>query len=63
MRNGQGVAGQAAIVGIGETRYGKRGALNDVTEFSLCLDAIQKAAADAGVGRGGRLLFLRLRAA
>ena len=49
MRNGQGVAGRAAIVGVGETRYGKRGALNDTTEFSLCLEAIQKAAADAGV--------------
>ncbi len=49
MRNGQGLAGRTAIVGIGQTRYGKRGTLGDRTELSLCLEAIQKAAEDAGV--------------
>lgn len=39
---------KVAIVGIGETRYYKRGAA-DVSEFQLTLDAIQRAAADAGL--------------
>lgn len=49
MRNGQGLAGKTAIVGIGETEYGKRGALGNRTELELCLEAVQRAAEDAGV--------------
>ena len=49
MRNGQGIAGKTVIAGIGESAYGKRGALGDRTEFSLLLEAIIKAAADAGI--------------
>jgi acetyl-CoA acetyltransferase len=47
--NGQGIAGRTAIVGIGESKYGKRGAFAERTEFSLLLEAIVSAAADAGI--------------
>jgi acetyl-CoA acetyltransferase len=49
MRNGQGLAGKTAITGIGESAYGRRGALGDRTELELCLEAIQRAAGDAGL--------------
>jgi acetyl-CoA acetyltransferase len=49
MRNGQGLAGKTVIAGVGESAYGKRGALGDRTEFSLLLEAIMKAADDAGI--------------
>jgi acetyl-CoA acetyltransferase len=49
MRNGQGLAGKTAIIGVGETTYGKRGALGDRTELELCIEAIQRAADDAGL--------------
>ena len=39
---------KVAIVGIGETRYYKRGAA-PVSEFQLALEAIRKAVADAGL--------------
>ncbi len=39
---------KVAIVGIGETKYYKRGAA-PVSEFQLALEAIQKAVADAGI--------------
>ncbi len=48
-RNGQGVAGKTCIAGVGETAYGRRGALQDRTELSLCLEAITRAAEDAGI--------------
>ncbi len=49
MRNGQGTCRQDRIVGVGETDYGRRGALGDRTELSLCIEAIRRAADDAGV--------------
>lgn len=49
MRNGQGLAGKTAIIGVGETAYGKRGQLGDHTELELCIEAIQRAAEDAGL--------------
>lgn len=44
MRNGQGLAGKTAIVDIGETDYGRRGALGDHGELLLCIEAIRRAA-------------------
>lgn len=41
--------GRAAIVGIGETDYYKRGQSPD-PEFKMCLEAVLKAADDAGLG-------------
>lgn len=41
--------GRAAIVGIGETDYYKRGQSPD-PEFKMCLEAVLKAAEDAGLG-------------
>jgi acetyl-CoA acetyltransferase len=38
-----------AIVGIGESRYGKRGSVTDVSEFHICCEAIKAAAEDAGL--------------
>lgn len=38
----------AAIVGLGETEFTKRGGINNRSEFELCLEAIKKAAIDAG---------------
>lgn len=49
MRNGQGIAGRTAIVGIGESDYAKRGGIMDRSEFSLLLGAIKTAADDAGL--------------
>ena len=49
MRNGQGLASKTAIIGVGETAYGKRGQLGDRTELELCIEAIQRAADDAGL--------------
>ena len=43
-----GVKGKVAIVGIGETRYYKRGA-SPVSEFLLVCEAVMKAADDAGI--------------
>ena len=43
------IAGRAAIVGIGETAYAKHGGLRGRTEIELCMEAISKAAEDAGV--------------
>src|SRR5690349_6997222 len=40
--------GRTAIVGLGETRYYKRGAAPD-PEFKMTLEAIQLAAEDAGI--------------
>lgn len=40
---------QPCIVGVGETAYAKRGGLSDRTELSLCVEAINAAAADAGI--------------
>jgi len=40
--------GKAAVVGVGETRYYKRGAAPD-SEFKMALEAIMLACADAGV--------------
>jgi acetyl-CoA acetyltransferase len=37
------------IVGVGETEYAKRGGHNDKTELGLCIQAINAAAADAGI--------------
>ena len=42
------IRGKTAIVGLGETRYYKRGAAPD-PEFKLTLDAIIMAADDAGI--------------
>ena len=42
------IKGKAAIVGIGETTYYKRGG-SPVSEFRLACEAILKAAADAGI--------------
>ena len=42
------IKGQAAIVGIGETTYHKRGRAPEA-EFALCLQAILAAAEDAGL--------------
>lgn len=44
-----GFAGRTAIVGIGATPYLKHGSVTDRTEFSLCCEAIELAAADAGI--------------
>ena len=43
-----GLKGKVAIVGLGETRYYKRGA-SPVSEFLLVCEAVKKAAADAGL--------------
>lgn len=43
------ICGRAAIVGIGETAYAKHGGLRGRTEIELCMEAICKAAEDAGV--------------
>lgn len=40
---------RASIVGIGETRYAKRGGITDQSEFALACEAILRAAADAGL--------------
>ena len=42
------IRGKTAIVGLGETRYYKRGASPD-PEFKMTLDAIMLAAEDAGI--------------
>lgn len=43
------LADKTAIVGIGETEYTRHGGITDRTEFQLCLEAICKAADDAGI--------------
>lgn len=43
------LADRTCIVGIGETEYTRHGGITDRTEFQLCLEAIGKAAADAGI--------------
>ena len=43
---------RACIVGVGESRFGKRGSLTDVGSLRLALDAIHAAAADAGIDVG-----------
>ena len=45
---GPGIHGRVAVVGVGESRYYKRGA-SPVSEFRLALDAILAAAEDAGI--------------
>jgi acetyl-CoA acetyltransferase len=40
---------QPCIVGVGETRYARRGGHNDTPELKLCLEAIHAAARDAGI--------------
>jgi len=40
---------QPCIVGVGETAYAKRGGLDDRTELSLCVEAINAAATNAGI--------------
>ena len=40
---------QPCIVGIGETRYTRRGGHNDTPELKLCIEAIRAAAADATI--------------
>lgn len=42
-------ARQACIVGVGETRYAKWGGITDASERGLACEAIQNAAADAGM--------------
>lgn len=42
------IRGKVAAIGIGETRYYKRGAAPDA-EFKMCIEAILNAAEDAGV--------------
>ena len=42
-------ADRTAIVGIGETEYMRHGGITDRTEFTLCCEAIRKAADDAGI--------------
>ncbi len=49
MGNGQGLAGKTVIAGVGQTEYGKRGAMKGRTELSLLLEAITRAAEDAGI--------------
>ena len=43
------LADRTAIVGIGESRYARRGGIMDRTEFALLCDAVLAAAADAGI--------------
>ncbi len=43
---------QPCIVGIGETRYAKRGGHTERSELELCLAAIRQAASDAGIEAG-----------
>ncbi len=45
-------ARQACIVGIGETRYAKWGGITDASERGLACEAVQNAAADAGLDVG-----------
>lgn len=40
---------QPVIIGVGESEYRKRGGHSDTPELTLCIDAIRKAAADAGI--------------
>lgn len=40
---------QPCIVGVGETRYTRRGGHNDTPELKLCIEAIHAAAADARI--------------
>lgn len=42
-------ADRTAIVGIGETEYTRHGGIMDRSEFTLCCEAIRKAADDAGL--------------
>ena len=42
-------ADRTAIAGIGETEYARHGGITDRTEFTLCCEAIRKAADDAGI--------------
>jgi len=42
-------ADRTAIVGIGETEYTRHGGITDRSEFTLCCEAIRKAADDAGL--------------
>jgi acetyl-CoA acetyltransferase len=42
------IRGRAAIVGVGETTYYKRGQAKDA-EFKMCLEAVMAAVADAGI--------------
>ncbi len=42
-------ADRTAIVGIGESRYGKRASILDISEFALLCQAIKAAADDAGM--------------
>lgn len=41
-----------AIVGLGESRYGRRGSITEVSEFQLLCEAIAAAAEDAGLDVG-----------
>ncbi|MBI4182799.1 MAG: hypothetical protein HY521_02230 [Proteobacteria bacterium] len=43
------IADKTCIVGVGETEYARHGGIADKSEFRLCLEAILKAAADAGI--------------
>jgi len=43
------VQSRACIVGIGESRYAKWGAIKDQSELSLACDAILAAASDSGI--------------
>jgi acetyl-CoA acetyltransferase len=40
---------RACIVGVGETRYTKRGGITDASEYALAVQAITRACTDAGV--------------
>ena len=42
-------ADRTAIAGIGESEYTKHGGITDRSEFAVCLEAIRKAADDAGI--------------
>lgn len=41
---------KACIAGVGETRYAKWGGIDDATEYSLAVQAVLAALADAGIG-------------
>lgn len=46
---GDGLAGRAAIVGIGQTAFGKRGEFAERGTFALAVEAIANACEDAGI--------------
>ena len=47
--SGDALRGRAAIVGIGATKYGRRGELSDRGELALATEAVARACEDAGI--------------